>query len=94
MRRRPTPTTLTANKASETDPDGNVTQYTYDGDGDLLTTTLENYTGSPPGSQAAAPLVEESRAYDPAGRLAQVTDAMGRQTEYQYLTTGCWPRRS
>ena len=76
------------NEASETDPDGNVTQYTYDGDGDLLTTTLENYTGSPPGSQAAAPLVEESRAYDQAGRLAQVTDAMGRQTEYQYLDNG------
>ncbi len=58
------------NKASQTDPDGNLTQYAYDGDGHLLTTTLENYTGSPPGSQAAAPLPEESRAYDPAGRLA------------------------
>ena len=67
------------NKAIETDPDGNVTDYAYDGDGDLLTTTLENYTGSPPGSQAAAPLVEESRAYDPAGRLAWVSDAMGRR---------------
>ena len=41
--------------------------YAYDGDGHLLTTTLANYTGSPPGSQPAAPLVEESRAYDPAG---------------------------
>ena len=58
------------NKASQTDPDGNLTQYAYDGDGHLLTTTLANYTGSPPGSQAAAPLLEESRAYDPAGRLA------------------------
>ena len=73
------------NKASQTDPDGNLTQYAYDGDGHLTTTTLENYTGSPPGSQAAAPLVQESRAYDPAGRLATVTDAMGRQTDYLYL---------
>jgi RHS repeat-associated protein len=76
------------NKASETDPDGNVTDYTYDGDGDLLTTTLENYTGSPPGSQAAAPLVEESRSYDPAGQLASVTDAMGRVTDYTYTDNG------
>ncbi len=76
------------NRASETDPDGNVTDYAYDGDGNLLTTTLENYTGSPPGSQAAAPLVEESRSYDPAGRLASVTDAMGRVTAYGYTDNG------
>ncbi len=43
------------NMASQTDPDGNVTDYAYDGDGHLLTTTLENYTGSPPGSQARGP---------------------------------------
>ncbi|HET9082145.1 MAG TPA: LamG-like jellyroll fold domain-containing protein, partial [Trebonia sp.] len=76
------------NKASQTDPDGNVTQYAYDGDGHLLTTTLQNYTGSPPGSQSAAPLVEESRSYDPAGRLAEVVDAMGRQTWYSYTDNG------
>jgi RHS repeat-associated protein len=76
------------NKASETDPDGNVTDYTYDAEGHLLTTTLENYTGSPPGSQPAAPLLEESRAYDPAGRLATVTDSMGRMTAYSYTDNG------
>jgi YD repeat-containing protein len=76
------------NKASETDPDGNLTEYAYNAEGHLLTTTLENYTGSPPGSQAAAPLVEESRAYDPAGRLSWVSDAMGRGTEYQYTDNG------
>ena len=76
------------NKASQTDPDGNLTQYTYDGEGHLLTTTLENYTGSPPGSQAAAPLTVESRQYDPAGRLAYVTDAMGRVTAYNYTDNG------
>jgi len=76
------------NVASKTDPDGNVTGYTYDGDGNLLTTTLENYTGSPPGSQPAAPLVEESRSYDGADRLAYVTDAMGNQTGYTYYDNG------
>jgi RHS repeat-associated protein len=76
------------NVASETDADGSVTDYTYDGDGNLLTTTLENYTGSPAGSQSAAPLAEESRSYDPAGRLASVTDSMGRVTAYGYTDNG------
>ncbi len=76
------------NLTEETDPDGNITQYTYDGNSHLLTTTLENYTGSPPGSQQAAPLTEESRAYDPAGRLATVIDAMGRITRYYYTDNG------
>ena len=58
------------NLASTTDPAGNVTQFAYDPNGNLLTTTLANYTGSPSGSQSAAPLIQDSRAYDPAGRLA------------------------
>ena len=65
-----------------------MTDYTYDPNGHLLTTTLENYTGSPAGSQPAAPLIEDSRAYDPAGRLASVTDAMGRVTSYAYTDDG------
>jgi YD repeat-containing protein len=32
--------------------------------------------------------VEESRAYDPAGRLASVTDAMGNTTCYAYTDDG------
>jgi RHS repeat-associated protein len=76
------------NLASQTDPAGNVTQYAYDPNGHLLTTTLANYTGSPSGSQPAAPLVRDSRAYDPAGRLASVTDAMGRVTSYAYTDDG------
>jgi RHS repeat-associated protein len=76
------------NLASQTDPAGNVTQYAYDPDGHLLTTTLANYTGSPSGSQPAAPLIQDSRAYDPAGRLASVTDAMGRVTSYAYTDDG------
>ena len=76
------------NKASQTDPAGNVTNYAYDANGQLLTTTLANYTGSPPGPQAAARLTEESRAYDPAGRLASVTDSMGCVTSYAYTDNG------
>ena len=76
------------NLASETDPAGNVTGYGYDPNGHLLTTTLENYTGSPPGSQSAASLIEDSRAYDPGGRLASDTDAMGRVTSYAYTDDG------
>ena len=72
------------NQASKKDPAGNVTDYTYDPDGHLLTTTLVGYTGSPAGSQSAKNVTEESRAYDPAGRLASVTDAMGRITSYTY----------
>lgn len=74
--------------ASETDPAGNVTGYAYDPNDHLLTMTLQNYTGSPAGSQQAAPLIEDSRAYDPAGRLASVTDAMGRVTSYTYTDDG------
>ncbi|HUN30603.1 MAG TPA: LamG-like jellyroll fold domain-containing protein [Trebonia sp.] len=79
------------NLASQTvDPSGadQVTQYAYDPDGRLLTTTLANYTGSPSGSQSAAPLTEQSKAYDPAGRLASVTDAQGRVTDYTYTDNG------
>ena len=76
------------NQASKKDPAGNVTAYTYDPDGHLLTTTLQGYTGSPAGSQSAKNVTEESRAYDPAGRLASVTDAMGRITSYTYTDNG------
>ena len=75
--------------ATQTDPAGNVTSYAYDPNGHLLTTTLQNYTGDPVGSQAGRrPCIEDSRAYDPAGRLASVTDAMGRVTSYTYTDDG------
>ena len=76
------------NMATEKDPAGNTTAYTYDPDGRLLTTTLEGYTGSPSGSRPAENVIEESRAYDPAGRRASVTDAMGRVTAYTYTDDG------
>ena len=76
------------NQISKKDPAGNVTAYTYDPDGHLLTTTLDGYTGSPSGSQSATNVTIESRAYDPAGRLASVSDGMDRVTAYTYTDDG------
>jgi YD repeat-containing protein len=74
--------------ATETDPASDVTDYAYDAEGQLLTVTLQNYTGNPAQPTSPAPLVTESRAYDPAGRLASVTDSMGWATSYGYTDDG------
>ncbi|GAA0581308.1 hypothetical protein GCM10010394_07430 [Streptomyces crystallinus] len=76
------------NKVKETDPVGNVNEYTFDAEGRPLTTSLLNYTGDPNSPSAPTKLVQESRAYDPAGRLASITDAMGWVTEYTYTDDG------
>ncbi|WP_258907902.1 LamG-like jellyroll fold domain-containing protein [Actinokineospora sp. UTMC 2448] len=47
----------------------------------LAAVTVKGFTGD---GQAARDVVLESRAYDPAGRLASVTDAMGRTIKYTY----------
>ena len=60
------------------------TDYTYNARGEQTTATLKNYTGDPTNPSAAADLVLQSRAYDPAGRLASVTTDMGRTTKYTY----------
>src|SRR5205823_640629 len=70
--------------ATVTDQGGKATAYAYDGAGDLLTSTLHGYTGNPSNPIAPQNLVEESHAYDPAGRLASVTDVMGTTTAYTY----------
>jgi len=71
-------------RISQTNPAGVTTTYTYDATGNLLTTTLDGYTGNPSDPVQATNLVEESRAYDPAGRLASVTNGMGVTTDYTY----------
>jgi large repetitive protein len=76
------------NKASVIDAAGNETDYVYDPNGHLLTTTLKAWTGDPVNPSPAADLITESRAYDPAGRLASVTDAMGWVTSYTYTDDG------
>ncbi|WP_181647938.1 LamG-like jellyroll fold domain-containing protein [Streptomyces sp. WAC00263] len=75
------------NRASETGADGNTYSYSYSPTGELLTTTLTNYTGDPVNPSAASSLVLDSRAYDPDGLLASDTDAMGRTTGYKYQFT-------
>ena len=72
------------NRISQTNPAGVTTAYTYDDAGNLLTTTLQGYTGNPSNPSPPANLVQESRAYDPAGRLASVTNVKGTQTNYTY----------
>ncbi len=69
---------------SRTDPDGDDYSFLYSPTGELLTTTLENYTGDPENPTSPTALVLDSRAYDPAGRLAFDTDAMGRTVSYEY----------
>ncbi|GAA2882278.1 hypothetical protein GCM10010524_13610 [Streptomyces mexicanus] len=75
------------NKTKEVTSAGNETRYTYDDNGNLLTQGLM-YTGDPTDPQPPTLLIESSRAYDPAGRLASVTDAMGNTTSYTYTDDG------
>ncbi|MGV9566070.1 LamG-like jellyroll fold domain-containing protein [Streptomyces sp. NPDC003480] len=72
------------NRTAQTDANGNAYTYAYSPTGELLTTTLTNYTGDPVNPSSASSLVLDSRAYDPAGWLASDTDAMGRTSAYYY----------
>ena len=75
-------------KTKQIDPDGTETDTVYDADGHELTTTLVGWTGDPAAPSAAKNLVTASHAYDPAGRLASVTDPMGWVTSYAYTDDG------
>jgi len=66
-----------------TDQAGTVWRDLYDDQRRLLRRTASG-TGVDPQDPAATSLVLEWRGYDPAGRLAAVTDAMGRLTRYTY----------
>ncbi|MFC1438359.1 LamG-like jellyroll fold domain-containing protein [Streptacidiphilus sp. N1-10] len=76
------------NRTGESDANGQEYAYTYDGDGDLLTTTLTNYTGSSATTQTAAGKLLETRTYDAAGQLSTVTDAIGVTTSHAYYDNG------
>lgn len=72
--------------ATRTDAEGTVWSYTYTpGKRQLATTRVDEFTGGP---TPATNLVVESRAYDPAGRAASSTDAMGNTVEYKYFDDG------
>ncbi|MCX4745893.1 DUF6531 domain-containing protein [Kitasatospora sp. NBC_01287] len=72
------------NTATKTDPAGTNYQYSHSPQGWLQQTAIANYTGNPDNPLAAHWQVIDSRAYDPAGRLATDTDAMGRTTHTYY----------
>jgi large repetitive protein len=76
------------NRNKAIDPAGTETDYAYDPNGHLTTTTLKAWTGDPVNPSTATDLVTESRAYDPVGRLASITDAMGWVTSYTYTDDG------
>ncbi|NUS16386.1 MAG: hypothetical protein HOY69_34165 [Streptomyces sp.] len=72
------------NENEVTGPDGSHYALTYSPTGQLLTNTLTNYTGDPSDPSSPAPLVLDSRAYDPAGLLSSETDSMGRTVDFVY----------
>ncbi|MFI0539753.1 RHS repeat-associated core domain-containing protein [Streptomyces sp. WSLK1-3] len=65
-----------------TDPAGTHFTHTYTARGQHATTVLDDWTGDPSGTVRDLTIV--SNAYDPAGRLATTTDAMGATTAYTY----------
>lgn len=68
------------------DAEDNEFTYTYTtARHQLATTTVRGFTGD---GGAPREVVLESRAYDPAGRLAERTDAMGRTLAYDYYGDG------
>lgn len=66
-----------------TDPAGTHFTYTYTARGKHATTVMDDWTGDPAGT--VRDLTVLSNAYDPAGRLASTTDAMGATTSYTYF---------
>ncbi|MEX5637487.1 DNRLRE domain-containing protein, partial [Parafrankia sp. FMc2] len=72
------------NIATRTDGNGTVTTYAYTAKNLLATTTVEDFVDDPVAGSTPRDLLAESRAYDPAGRLASVTDAEGRTTDHTY----------
>ena len=61
-----------------------MTAFAYDAAADLVSSTIQGYTGNPSNPVPPQNLVETSRAYDPAGRLASVTNVLGTTTSYTY----------
>ncbi|RAY16691.1 hypothetical protein DPM19_00445 [Actinomadura craniellae] len=74
----------TGARTSLTDAAGAQYTFAYSVRGELQTRTLEDWTGNPNNPSPAADVVLDSYAYDPGGRLASHTDAMGRTRAYAY----------
>ncbi|WP_425586304.1 LamG-like jellyroll fold domain-containing protein [Streptomyces sannanensis] len=69
-----------------TDAAGTRFTYAYTPRGEHAETVLKDWTGSP--TSEIRDLVVLSNAYDPAGRLASTSDAMGATTTYTYFDDG------
>jgi|GEM_PF-1091051 len=76
------------NIASSTDANGTVTEFTYTPRDQVATTTVKDFVDDPVADSSPRDVLVESRAYDPAGRLASVTDALGRTTAFIYFNDG------
>ncbi|MFJ4498584.1 DNRLRE domain-containing protein [Streptomyces sp. NPDC088864] len=79
-------------QTSRTMPGRGTFRYTYTALGQLATMTLAGYTGDPNDPSTAQDVVLDSYAYDPAGRIAEHTDAMGRTTRTTYYDDGLQAR--
>ena len=66
-------------------PSGLVLNHEYDDAHRLIKTTATG-AGVDPTNPSATSMIVESRGYDPAGRPASVTNAMGYTTRYTYYT--------
>jgi len=67
------------------DPDGNLTDTGYDGDGRVTSVLQPSYT--PPGASSSI-TQPTTYAYDEDGNLVQVTDPAGNVTQYGYDALG------
>ncbi|MFI6575367.1 DNRLRE domain-containing protein [Nocardiopsis sp. NPDC050513] len=66
------------------DASGTVFRTAYTPRGHVAERTIEGWVGHPDEDNEPTQLVLESNAYDPDGRLASTTDAVGRTTAYTY----------
>ncbi|WP_307874373.1 DNRLRE domain-containing protein [Frankia nepalensis] len=82
------------NVATATAPNGTEVEYTYTARNQVATTTLKDFVDDPVAGSSPRDVLLESRAYDPAGRLAEVTDALGRTTAHTYWLDDLLHRRT
>jgi large repetitive protein len=72
----------------ETGADGGQTKYDVDAEGNVLKVWALGFTGDPNNPTAPTDTVLQTKQFDPAGRLATETDAMGWTTSYIYTDNG------
>ncbi|MFD8693243.1 DUF6531 domain-containing protein [Kitasatospora purpeofusca] len=78
---------------SVTDTSGRTWVTAFSDNGQPVSLTLQGYTGSDPDHpETPRDLRINSYSYDPAGRLAATSDAMGRTQRYRYYDDGLLAR--